>query len=1102
MGGIIQTHTESSKIVYNIQHMKLKVGIFCVLALTAFSGCGSIEDTVLRVPGPGPGGGNQTILISRAIPGVSMMRLEWVNPDSDNITGFNVSWTRLSDNVTGMENKADGTDAKDNAFYVLTGLMDEREHRFFVHAVIRGGTPILVLDLTATTGANHDSDGEPDFLDDDDDNDGKDDVADTVCPRGAIGWISNATSDYDSDGCRDEDEDLDDDNDGVPDTGDLCATNATDWTSNPSTDNDGDGCRDSDEDLDDDNDMVPDTADACPNSDSSTSVTSRGCLVVSTGNLNTRAVPMQGGMRLEWTNPSASQNPGTIEMFTISWERLSDNAKGTVNKDSQTGAGVNASDVLTGLMDDEMHRFLVRAIIPGEDPILILNLTATTGANYDNDSEPDSLDNDDDNDGVGDAEDIVCPRGQTGWTSNSSTDYDGDGCRDGFAEETDFDNDNVADTEDACPRSPANMPNSVTPRGCLTVPAGSLNTRAVPMQEGMRLEWTNPSDAQLPGNIAWFNVSWKRLSDDATGMQNKTDERAAEDNASYELTGLIDEVDHLFLVYAIIPGEDPILILNLTATTGANYDNDGEPDSLDDDDDNDGVGDTEDIVCPRGQTGWTSDSSADHDGDGCRDGFAEETDDDNDGIDNPADNCARGALGWTSDLDTDFDQDGCRDRDEDMPIFEQDSYAFEFPPDTIGRINEVTVRNPVTEFVLGGMTTNITIDRQAQTGVLSAVGALAAGMYVLHVNASNAFGETRANITLNVTDRSIMLPVFSRERTVIRLSPGDTYGGEPNLLFQDSFTIAEAEYGGEKVPGRGDFTELGDIFGFLGFDAAGNFSINQPIDVSNTRGLFLRINASNSAGESEAFVHILVTDPSNRTLYFASDGSVETIGEVHPVMPDNATLRFNIASGNQTLFGINNTGILSVNVTNVLQNRTHYLGIEEEYAGGTRFFANVTVFGRTPGGKNRTHVYWLAENEWLKEDGSEQLPKIDAVAGDQLVFLCPNPMLATAFPGPNVWYTQNKTVADNCRPDQFADPAPAVFIGACDAAGKEIPVLLEDPLDADNPVRFEEDNSYYFMSFSGGTEEETTSAEFKTGAACQAGMKFRLNVLSPPNISP
>ena len=580
-----------------------------------------------------------------------------------------------------------------------------------------------------------------------------------------------------------------------------------------------------------------------------------------------------------------------------------------------------------------------------------MNLTATTGANYDNDSEPDFLDEDDDNDGVADTDDL-CATSATGWTSNATTDHDDDGCRDGFAEETD--------------------------------------------------------------------------------------------------------------------------------------------------DDNDGVLNTADTVCPRGATGWTSNSMTDYDGDGCQDGTAEETDDDNDGVDNPADNCARGALGWAADPDTDFDTDGCRDRDEDAPVFEEDPYAFEFPSNRTGRINEVTVRNPATEFVLGGMTTNITIG--ARTGVLFADGTLTEGMYVLHVNASNSLGETRVNITLTVTDTPTIPPVFSRERTVIRLTPGGTYSGEPNLFFQEpnSFTVAAAEYGGEKVPGRGNFTGF-DIFDF---NSAGNFSINQPIDVSQARGLFLRISASNNAGESEAFVHILVTDPSNRTLYFASDGSVETIGKVHPLLPNDGSVNFNIASGNQTLFNINSTGALSVQETP--QNRTHYLGIEEEHAGEIQSFANVTVFGRAPTGGNGTHyVYWLAENEWLKRDGSEQLPKIGAAVGDQLVFLCPIPMLKTAFPGPNIWYTQNRTVANNCRPERFAEPASAFFIGACDTDGKNINITV--PWDVGNPDeggRLEADNSYYFMSFSGGTEEQTTSREFKTGAACQAGMKFRLNVFPQPNPSP
>ena len=92
---------------------------------------------------------------------------------------------------------------------------------------------------------------------------------------------------------------------------------------------------------------------------------------------------------------------------------------------------------------------------------------ACASADTDRDGKPDSLvagcqtnltaDPDDDNDGMNDfATDGItqldaCPRGETGWTSNASTDYDGDGCRDGFAEETDDDHDGVADEEDAFP---------------------------------------------------------------------------------------------------------------------------------------------------------------------------------------------------------------------------------------------------------------------------------------------------------------------------------------------------------------------------------------------------------------------------------------------------------------------------------------------------------------------------------------------------------------------------------------------------------------------------------------------------------------------------
>ena len=70
-------------------------------------------------------------------------------------------------------------------------------------------------------------------------------------------------------------------------------------------------------------------------------------------------------------------------------------------------------------------------------------------ADYDSDTKGDACDPDDDNDGVIDDFDI-CPLGEKDWTSNFTTDRDGDGCRNADEDEDD-DNDGVVDGEDVCP---------------------------------------------------------------------------------------------------------------------------------------------------------------------------------------------------------------------------------------------------------------------------------------------------------------------------------------------------------------------------------------------------------------------------------------------------------------------------------------------------------------------------------------------------------------------------------------------------------------------------------------------------------------------------
>ena len=76
--------------------------------------------------------------------------------------------------------------------------------------------------------------------------------------------------------------------------------------------------------------------------------------------------------------------------------------------------------------------------------------TSDSSTDYDDDGCQDSTteDGDDDNDGIADGDDD-CATGDLGWTSDSNTDYDQDGCQDDSNEDLDDDNDGSLDDADS-----------------------------------------------------------------------------------------------------------------------------------------------------------------------------------------------------------------------------------------------------------------------------------------------------------------------------------------------------------------------------------------------------------------------------------------------------------------------------------------------------------------------------------------------------------------------------------------------------------------------------------------------------------------------------
>ena len=104
---------------------------------------------------------------------------------------------------------------------------------------------------------------------------------------------------------------------------------------------------------------------------------------------------------------------------------------------------------------------------------------------------------------------------------------------------------------------------------------------------------------------------------------------------------------------------------NVANQNQSDWDSDGAGDLCETDDDNDLLHDVLDD-CHFGYIGWnSSNSSLDHDEDGCHDDF-EDLDDDNDGIFDVLDTCHKGLSNWTSTPQLDQDGDGCHDIEEDL----------------------------------------------------------------------------------------------------------------------------------------------------------------------------------------------------------------------------------------------------------------------------------------------------------------------------------------------------------------------------------------------------------------------------------------------------
>jgi hypothetical protein len=308
--------------------------------------------------------------------------------------------------------------------------------------------------------------------------------------------------------------------------------------------------------------------------------------------------------------------------------------QGSVYTFARTGAAARTETAKLTASDGAAGDGFGRSVAIDEDTIVAGAVVDDVGDNVDQGSASvffAAADADDD--GLPDGSDS-CPAGDTGWTSNATTDNDSDGCRDA-GEDTDDDNDTVADGSDNCPTtSNANQTNTdedaqgdacdsdddndTVADGSDNCPTTSntnqTNTDGDAQGDACDADDDNDgkadgSDSCPGGNTGWTSNSTTDL--DSDGCRDSTED-TDDDNDT------------------VADGSDNCqTVANLNQ---ANQDGDALGDACDNDNDNDTVGDGSDN-CPTTSNTNQTNTDGDAQGDAC------DSDDDNDTLSDGSDQC-------------------------------------------------------------------------------------------------------------------------------------------------------------------------------------------------------------------------------------------------------------------------------------------------------------------------------------------------------------------------------------------------------------------------------------------------------------------------------
>ncbi|PXY72825.1 MAG: hypothetical protein CXX80_09240, partial [Methanobacteriota archaeon] len=296
-----------------------------------------------------------------------------------------------------------------------------------------------------------------------------------------------------------------------------------------------------------------------------------------------------------------------------------------------------------------------------------------------------------------------------------------------------------------------------------------------------------------------------------------------------------------------------------------------------------------------------SDYDSDLSGDVC------DSDDDGDSISDESDSCSLGALNWTSNSTTDIDGDGCKDDVEDTPFISYPQSAYTFTNGTsITSLSPTNTGTSTSNWSISPSLAGIGLSFGSSNGTIwGTPTTLQTSSVQYTIAANNSFGNNSTQLGIIVNDAApngvIYYPDvqnFTRDEQISDWTPSVSGGAPTSWAISPGLPSGLAfNSGNGTISGTPTVNMTNTTYTIWANNSGGSDSANISITINEP-------SPSISASQTDS---VLTRDVAMTDITFSNSGGVVAFWEISPGLPSGLSLNSGTISGTPAVNMTNTT---------------------------------------------------------------------------------------------------------------------------------------------------------------------------------------------------